>query len=60
MAIFTRHQGEWVYYWHKRRKSYEHPAGHDEPNETPMEAAKRGLFEETGIGNNGDNSCIIG
>ncbi len=49
VAIFTRYQGKWVYCWHKRRESYEHPAGHVEPNETPMEAAKRELFEETGI-----------
>ncbi len=49
VAIFTRYQGKWVYCWRKRRESYEHPAGHVEPNETPMEAAKRELFEETGI-----------
>lgn len=49
VAIFTRYQGKWVYCWHRKRKSYEHPAGHVEPNETPMEAAKRELFEETGI-----------
>ncbi len=49
VAIFTRYQGKWVYSWHKHRKSYEHPGGHVEPNETPMEAAKRELYEETGI-----------
>lgn len=49
VSIFTRYQGKWVYCWHKRRESYEHPGGHVEPNETPMEAAKRELFEETGI-----------
>lgn len=49
VAIFTRYQEKWVYCWHKRRKSYEHPGGHVEPNETPIEAAKRELFEETGI-----------
>lgn len=49
VVIFTRYQGKWVYCWHKKRKSYEHPAGHVEANETPMEAAKRELFEETGI-----------
>lgn len=49
VAVFTRYRGKWVYCWHRRRKSWEHPAGHVEPNETPMEAAKRELFEETGI-----------
>lgn len=51
VSIFTRYQGKWVYCWHKRRESYEHPGGHVEPNETPMEAAKRELFEETGVEN---------
>ena len=49
VVIFTRYQGKWVYCWHKHRQSYEHPAGHVEPGETPMEAARRELFEETGI-----------
>lgn len=49
VAIFTRYQGKWVYCWHKKRESYEHPAGHVEVNETPLEAAKRELYEETGI-----------
>lgn len=49
VVIFTRYQGKWVYCWHKHRKSYEHPGGHVEADETPMEAAKRELFEETGI-----------
>ena len=49
VVIFTRYQGKWVYCWHKRRESYEHPGGHVEPDETPMEAARRELYEETGI-----------
>ena len=49
VVIFTRYEGKWVYCWHKRRGSYEHPGGHVEPGETPAEAAKRELFEETGI-----------
>lgn len=49
VAIYTRYQGKWVYSWHKHRKSWEHPGGHVEPGETVMQAAKRELYEETGI-----------
>ena len=45
VIIFTRYQDKWVYCWHKYRKSYEHPGGHVEADETPMKAAKRELFE---------------
>lgn len=49
VSVFARYKDKWVYAWHKHRKSYEHPGGHVEPGETPMQAAKRELFEETGI-----------
>lgn len=49
VVIFTRYQGKWVYCWYRHRKSFEHPAGHVEPDEILVEAAKRELFEETGI-----------
>lgn len=49
VVIFASYQGKWVYCWHKHRCSYEHPGGHVEPGETPMQAAKRELFEESGI-----------
>lgn len=49
VGIFTNYQGKWVFCWHKRRGSFEHPGGHVEPGETPMQAAKRELYEESGI-----------
>ncbi len=49
VVIFTNYQGKWVYCWHKRRESFEHPGGHVESGETPMQAAKRELYEESGI-----------
>lgn len=34
---------------HKDRSTWETPGGHIEPGESPLEAARRELFEETGI-----------
>lgn len=49
VVIFTKYKDKWVYCWHKKRESYEHPGGHVEKGETPLQAAKRELYEETGI-----------
>ncbi len=49
VVIFTKYQDKWVYCWHKKRQSFEHPGGHVESGETPLQAAKRELYEETGI-----------
>lgn len=49
VVIFTKYQDKWVYCRHRKRESYEHPGGHVEKGETPLAAAKRELYEETGI-----------
>lgn len=49
VVIFTKYNDKWVYCWHKKRESWEHSGGHVEKDETPLQAAKRELFEETGI-----------
>lgn len=49
-AICTYYQGKWVLSRHKKRTTWETQGGHIEAWETPMECAKRELFEESGIG----------
>lgn len=47
-VIVSQYQGKWVLCQHKQRTTWEVPGGHIEPGETPEEAARRELYEESG------------
>jgi len=47
-VILSMYQGKWVFVKHKERDTYEIPGGRIEENETPLDTAKRELYEETG------------
>jgi len=46
--IISLYNGKWVLSKHKERTTWETQGGHIEEGETPLEAAKRELFEEAG------------
>jgi len=48
VVTFAKYEGKWVVCKHKDRDTWETSGGHIEPGETPLEAAKRELHEETG------------
>jgi len=48
LIICTLEAGNWLLVRHRERETWELPAGHIETGESPFEAAKRELFEETG------------
>lgn len=47
-VIVSQYQGKWVLCQHKQHTTWEVPGGHIEPGETPEEAARRELYEESG------------
>ena len=48
-VICTSYQGKWLMSRHRKRDTWETQGGHIEPGETPMECARRELFEESGV-----------
>lgn len=48
VVIFSLYEGKLLFSRHKRRGTFETQGGHIEPGETPLEAAERELFEESG------------
>lgn len=47
-VVAAKHVDKWVFVRHHQRITFEIPGGHIEENETPDDAAKRELAEETG------------
>lgn len=48
-VICASYQGKWLLSRHKKRDTWETQGGHIEEGETPLECARRELYEESGI-----------
>lgn len=49
VVVCSNHQGKWLFSRHKKRTTWETQGGHVELGETPLQAAKRELYEESGV-----------
>jgi 8-oxo-dGTP diphosphatase len=49
VVVCTRYQGQWLLSRHKKRDTWETQGGHIEQGETPLDAAQRELYEESGV-----------
>ena len=48
VVVLSEYEGKLLLSRHRRRTTWETQGGHIEPGETPMDAAKRELYEESG------------
>ena len=48
VVVFANYRGQWIFSRHKNRTTWESQGGHIEDGETPMDAARRELYEESG------------
>lgn len=48
VVVLSRYRGGWLFSRHRARDTWETQGGHVEPGETPEEAARRELYEESG------------
>ncbi|MBQ7319776.1 MAG: NUDIX domain-containing protein [Clostridia bacterium] len=49
VVVCAWYQGCWLLSRHKKRDTWETQGGHIEPGETPLDAARRELYEESGV-----------
>ena len=48
VVVLSRHRGKILLSRHRQRETWETQGGHIEAGETPLEAARRELYEESG------------
>lgn len=49
VVVCSLYEGQWLLSRHKKRDTWETQGGHIEPGETPVETARRELYEESGV-----------
>lgn len=49
VVVCSNYHGKWLFSRHKKRTTWETQGGHVEEGETPLQAAKRELYEESGV-----------
>ena len=49
VVVCARYQDKWLLSRHRERSTWETQGGHIEPGESPLNAARRELFEESGV-----------